>query len=134
MKRYTLFLCCLPMICSAGDQALKIIESDHGVSLAISGMVIVFGGLATISICIALLPKVLDTLKKKPQSAPIKLVPFGRDLSGKLDPGTLTAIAFVLQAEAERASGQNLKVTLDLHPSTWALSSQMRVLPGKIKS
>jgi hypothetical protein len=132
MKRFMFLLLSLPGFCPATEQALLKIESDHGVSLAISGMLIVFGGLATIPICISLLPKVLRKLEKKEKQAPVRMVPLGKE-ADLLDPGMLTAIGFVLHAEAERASGQNLKVTLDLHPSPWALSSQMRVVPGRIK-
>ncbi|MGA0333992.1 MAG: OadG family protein [Kiritimatiellia bacterium] len=133
MKALLFLLLSLPGFCRATEQALLKIESDHGVSLAISGMLIVFGGLAAISICIGLLPLVLKKLEAKEKQAPVKLVPLGRE-GQLLDPKMLTAIGFVLHAEAERASGQNLKVTLDLHPSPWALSSQMRVIPGRIKS
>ncbi|WFB35587.1 OadG family transporter subunit [Kiritimatiellota bacterium B12222] len=133
MKRLLSFLLFLPAFCMASEQALQKIDADHGLSLAISGMIIVFGGLATISVCIALLPKALKLLEKKEKPAPVEMVPMAVD-GDSLDQGTLAAIAFVLHAETERAAGANLKVTLDLHPSPWALSSQMRVLPGRIKS
>lgn len=133
MKRLYLLLMLTPGISPAVSDALLKIEKDHGLSLAISGMMIVFIGLAAISIFIALLPKILRLLEKKEREAPVQIVPLGKE-GDLLDPNTLSAIAFVLHAEAERAAGLNLKVTLDLHPSPWALSSQMRVLPGRIKS
>ncbi|MEX2607425.1 MAG: OadG family transporter subunit [Kiritimatiellia bacterium] len=107
--------------------------TDHGVSLAITGILIVFAGLAAISIFIGLMPKVLKLLE--PREEPLPAKPRKRTVtpSDHLDEATLTAIAFVLHAESERASGRNLKVTLGLNPSPWALSSQMRILPGRLK-
>lgn len=131
MKRLLFLLLCMPVLSPASQRALDTIEKDHGLSLAVSGMLIVFAGLASISVCIALLPKVLKLLEKQEQS-PVRVVPLGKE-ADLLDSGTLSAVAFVLHAEAERAAGQNLKVTLDLHPSPWALSGNMRVLPGRIK-
>lgn len=131
MKYLFILLLGLPGFCLASQQALQKIETDHGLSLAISGMLIVFIGLATISICIGLLPKVLKLLEKKEKQAPIQIVPMGKH--EQMTPAMLSAIAFVVHAEAERAAGLNLKITLDLHPSPWALSNQMRVLPGRIK-
>ncbi|GEM_PF-771216 len=111
------------------------IKETHGFDLAISGMVIVFCGLASISLFIGLLPKALEMRDRTPAPAP---VPAASSAAAKpaheLDDELLTAIALVLHAETERASGQNLKVTLGLNPSPWALSSQMRVLPGRIHS
>lgn len=133
MKRIVFLLLSMPVLSPASQVQIDKIEIDHGLSLAVSGMIIVFCGLASISICISLLPKVLKLLEKKERQAPVKMVPLGSE-GTRLDPGMLSAIVFVLHAEAERASGQNLKVTLDLHPSSWALSSQMRVVPGRIKS
>ncbi len=132
MKRFAYLLMVLPGLCLANQQALDKIKTDHGLSLAISGMLIVFIGLAAISICIALLPRALKLLEKKERQAPIQLIPMGN--SEDMSPAMLSAIAFVLHAEAERAAGLNLKITLDLHPSPWALSNQMRQLPGRIKS
>lgn len=133
MKRLLFMLVMLPALCSASSDELQKIEMDHGLSLAISGMVIVFGGLAAISVCISLLPKILKLTEKRERPMPLPQMSATAGGVG-LDPGTLSAIAFVLHAEAERTAGLNLKVTLDLHPSPWALSSQMRVLPGRIKS
>jgi hypothetical protein len=92
----------------------------------------VFGGLTAISIFIGLLPKVLKLLE--PRDEPLPARPRKVKVrADQLDEATLTAIAFVLHAESERASGQGLKVTLGLNPSSWALSSQMRILPGRLK-
>jgi hypothetical protein len=111
------------------------IKQTHGLDLALSGMLIVFLGLAAISGFIALLPILLSLRERRSPmvSAPPAAVA-ERASTSELDPETLTAIALVLHAEHERASGQNLKVTLGLNPSPWALSSQMRVLPGRIQS
>jgi hypothetical protein len=111
------------------------IRETHGFDLAISGMVIVFCGLASISIFISLLPKILAMRDRKPAPAVSTSAASAPAVSiDGLDDELLTAIALVIHAEAERASGQNLKVTLGLNPSPWALSSQMRVLPGRIHS
>lgn len=120
-----------PALCEAGDKQIQQIEQDHGLSLAISGMVIVFGGLIAISGFIALLPKVLNSFRK-----PIELRPPPKPISSLegLDPNTLTAIALALHAESERTAGQGLKVTLPLESSPWGLSNNMRILPGRIPS
>lgn len=116
----------------AGSEQLAQIESDHGLSLAISGMLIVFMGLLAISGFIGLLPTILAKLEKpaEPRPAPRPMTP---KVDG-LDPATLTAIALVLHAESERSTSQGMKVTLPLTTSPWALSSQMRVLPSRIHS
>lgn len=122
---------CTPMLAFANPNAgLEI--TDNGIGLAITGILIVFGGLAAISIFIGLLPKVLKWIEPREETLPVKprkvRVPMNQ-----LDDATLTAIAFVLHAESERAAGQNLKVTLGLNTSPWALSSKMRILPGRLK-
>jgi hypothetical protein len=112
------------------------IDTTYGTQLALSGMLIVFIGLASLSLFIAFLPKGLAWWNR--DNAPIVSVaraPQPRTVpADQLDEATLVAIAMVMHAETERASGQNLKVTLGLNPSPWALSSQMRVLPGRIHS
>jgi hypothetical protein len=131
-----------------GDQAaVDKIKADHGISLSISGMVIVFVGLAGIAGFISLLPKVLKWMEKQgwtpaahghghgqavshAKPAPVLSTPVA---AGVMDAGTLAAITLVLHAEAERAIGQQLKVTIGLHPSPWALSNHMRTIPGRIK-
>jgi len=132
MKRWLLLLGLLGGPLSAGEETLKKISSDHGLSLTISGMVIVFAGLACISFFIAMLPKVLRLLELQGAAsiAPAAAAP----PPGWLDEGSLAAVALVLHAEAERAMGQKMKVTLGLNPSPWALSNQMRTIPGRIKS
>jgi len=105
---------------------------DYGVSLALSGILVVFTGLATLALFIYAMPKILSLLEPSGKPKPVQAkVPIADPAT--LDEKTLSVITFVLHAEAERASGQNLKVTLDLHPSPWALSGQMRILPGRIK-
>jgi len=132
VNRFFCLLVLFPVWLQAGQAELDQIEADHGLSLAISGMIIVFLGLLSISGFIAVLPFTLSKLLKKPEPRPAPL-PMAQPVSG-LDPATLTAIAMVIHAEAERASGQGLKVTLPLTSSPWALSSQMRVLPSRIQS
>lgn len=112
------------------------VKQSHGIDIALSGMLIVFVGLASISLFIAVLPKALALQERKPapSSRPAAATGPSRTPTDSLDDETLAALALVLHAEAERASGQNLKVTLGLNPSPWALSSQMRVIPGRIQS
>jgi len=108
------------------------VEYIEGLSPAISGMLIVFMGLLLISGFIGLLPKALARLQKPPEPRPAPR-PMTPEVDG-LDPATLTAIALVLHAEAERSASQGMKVTLPLTTSPWALSSQMRILPSRIHS
>lgn len=132
MKSLTLITLFTPMLAVAqasGEPGLD----EKGLFLALTGVLIVFAGLASISLFIALLPKVLDAGKRKPQQneAPnTRAVP--RAAAGTLDDATLAAITMVLQAESERVSGSNLKVTMGFTQTPWALSNQMRVLPGRI--
>jgi Na+-transporting methylmalonyl-CoA/oxaloacetate decarboxylase gamma subunit len=144
--RFFLLLSALMGTSYADVNAIQKITSDHGVSLAISGMVIVFFGLAAIALFISALPKVLKWMEQKgltpaahghghnPAPAQPKAAVASVDSSDSLDAGLLAAITLVLHAESERALGQQLKVTIGLNPSPWALSSHMRVIPGRIKS
>lgn len=115
------------------------IKETHGLDLALAGMLIVFLGLASISLFIALLPRILTWRERasastSPRAQPAPAAASARVHADELDEEILAALAMVLHAETERASGQNLKVTLGLNPSPWALSSQMRVIPGRIQS
>ncbi len=145
--RPLLALLCVTGAAHADTVALERIRTDHGISLAISGMIIVFCGLALISLFISQLPRFLRALEKAGwMPAPhgdgahhvAKPVRAGSVLAAatpgeQLDAAMLAAVTLVLHAEAERAAGQNLKVTIGLNPSPWALSSNMRVIPGRIK-
>ena len=128
---------------------LEQIQADHGLSLALSGMLIVFSGLAGISLFIALLPRVLAKFGSESAEADPGLeaeeealaVAAARAMAqangyGAVDPVIWAAISAVVHAEYERHAGQGMKVTLGLHgpsSSSWALSSKMRVIPGRIK-
>ncbi len=111
----------------------------RGLFLALTGVLIVFAGLAAISLFIAMLPKILGGLERRGKASSAasdnpntKAVP--RPEGKGLDEGTLAAITMVVEAETERLSGSNLKVTMGFNQSTWALSSKMRVIPGRINS
>lgn len=123
----------IPAITGAREGAGGI--DPEGMTLALTGVLIVFAGLAAVSLFIALLPKVLETLKPKPKGPLVTHTkPVPRASVGGLDDRTLAAITLVLQAEGERMAGSNLKVTLGFQPSPWALSNKMRVLPGRINT
>lgn len=127
---------------------LEQIQHDHGLSLALSGMFIVFSGLACISLFIALLPRILHAIHRthdrrtraatltRDQAVAVPAAAAPATGKADLDPATLAAITMVLHAEQERQTSQNLKVTLGIHgglASPWALSSKMRVVPARIK-
>ncbi len=100
--------------------------------LALSTFVLVLGSLAVLALLTAWVPRAVQFFENRmrPQT-PLNTTPLVRE-NVELDDRTLAAITFVVHAEADRLKGPNLKVTLPLNPSPWALSSQMRVLPGRI--
>ena len=132
MKRFLPLIAALP----AATHAQSAADTDpRGLTLALTGVLIVFAGLAAISLFITLLPRVLAAFKHKPKTPePSFVKPVPRDSVGGLDTETLAAIAMVVRAESERVAGSNLKVTLGFNTSPWALSSHMRILPGRISS
>jgi hypothetical protein len=102
--------------------------------LAFSIFVLALGSLAVLVLLTAGVPRVVLYFQKRMQPAtPLNTTPLVRE-NVELDDRTLAAIAFVVHAEADRLKGPNMKVTLPLNPSPWALSSQMRVLPGRISN
>ncbi len=103
-------------------------------ALALSTFIVVLLGLAVLALLGAGMPRVLGWFlaRMHPQS-PLNTTPLVRE-AGKMDDATLAAIAYVLRAEADRLASPKLKVTLPLNPSPWALSGQMRTIPGRIKS
>ncbi len=122
---------------TASTNAIEAIRDDHGVGLAFSGMLIVFVGLAGISLFIALLPKLMAALRRALGAGKGGHGPAASPGPDPLDAETLAAIGFVLKAEGERLMGQDPKVTIGLAsalPSPWALSSKMRSLPARIKT
>jgi len=121
-------------------ESIAIIRRDHGLSLALAGMLIVFCGLAGISLFIAVLPKILAGVHRLRSKA---AGGYGPSASATKSPAadpfdgeTLAAIAMVLHAEAERQAGQDPTVAIGLSPlvSPWALSTKMRAIPGRIKT
>ncbi|MCC5848389.1 MAG: OadG family protein [Verrucomicrobia bacterium] len=129
----------LPLLVLAEDAVAEVPYDQNGdprgIFLALTGVLIVFAGLAAISLFIALLPKILGGLERKskePESPNTTAVPHTG--GGYIDEGTLAAIGMVIRAETERISGSNLKVTLGFTQSSWALSSKMRIIPGRINS
>lgn len=106
------------------------IVDGNGVSIALMGMMIVFCGLAMISLFIALLPKILALLQGKPVKAPARHVHHDRPSSETEE--ITAAIGYVIHMEFEKLSSDNQKVTLEIEESSgssWALSNRMRTLP-----
>jgi hypothetical protein len=102
--------------------------------LALSTFVLVAGSLAALALLTAAVPRAVRYFQSRMQpGTPLNTTPLIRE-NVELDDALLAAITFVVHAEADRLKGPNLKVTLPLNPSPWALSSQMRVLPGRINS
>jgi hypothetical protein len=137
-----LALAWLPRV-GAATNNIDAIREDHGVALTIAGMLIVYAGLAGICMFIMALAKVMALISRLPfkasgghghgHAAPAVSALAGEDIDGE----TLAAIGLVLHAEAERLLGQDPKVTIGLSTalsSPWALSSKMRVIPGRIKT
>jgi len=103
-------------------------------ALALSTFLVALAGLAALAFVGAGLPRVVGWFHTRlhPQT-PLNTTPLLRE-AGKMDDAALAAIAYVLRAEADRLASPKLKVTLPLNPSPWALSGQMRTIPGRIKS
>lgn len=102
--------------------------------LALSTFVLVLGSLVVLALLTALVPRVVRFFQNRMQpQTPLNTTPLLRE-NVELDDALLAAITFVVHAEADRLKGPNIKVTLPLNPSPWALSSQMRVLPGRISN
>ncbi len=102
--------------------------------LALSTFVLVLGSLVVLTLLTAWVPKAVVYFQTRMQpQTPLNTTPLVRE-NVELDDRTLAAITFVIHAEADRLKGPNMKVTLPLNPSPWALSSQMRVLPGRISN
>jgi hypothetical protein len=100
--------------------------------LAVSTVLLLVGSLGILALLAAAVPRAVGFFLSRMQpQTPLNTTPL-RVENRELDSATLAAVSFVIHAEADRLKGPSLKVTLPLNPSPWALSGQMRVIPGRI--
>ncbi len=107
------------------------VVDGNALQISITGMAIVFAGLASISLFIALLPKILKALhregKKEEASAPVNATSLE-----KLDEDSMIAVVYVVHMEYERLTGDDVKADISQDSeSAWALSSKMRTFPAR---
>lgn len=106
----------------------------HGLGITLTGMLVVFSGLAFISLFIALLPRLLDgsrlAWRRRRPDAPAEDAaagPPGEPSTEEL----LAIIGLVLHAETERSLGEWTQLSLSRqqqHSSIWASAGKMRSL------
>lgn len=102
--------------------------------LALGTFALALLSIGALALLMAALPRITAWFASRGQApAPLHTTSLTR-APGEMDAETLAAITYVLRAETDRLASPKLKVTLPLNPSPWALSNQMRVLPGRIKS
>ncbi len=106
----------------------------NGLSITITGMSIVFAGLAFISLFISQVPNALALLDRLFAPRPSRPEP---ETGLTAEPGepteeeVLTAIALALHLELERSSGDSQKITISRkqrQASIWASAGKMRTL------
>lgn len=111
----------------------NVIAGD-GLSTALMGMTIVFAGLVTLSLYIALLPKLLNLLNSGKKKAAFVSSVSATQGSRALSEEELAAVGYVVHAEQQRLIESDLRVTIPSSGdarSAWALSSKMRTFPNR---
>lgn len=108
------------------------VVAGNGIGITITGMLIVFSGLALISFFIVILPKLLDRscwpglntgLAKTEEQVAVDTEPTEEEL--------LAVVSLVLHAETERSLGEWTQLTISRqqrHGSIWASAGKMRSL------
>lgn len=115
---------------------MQLVIDGDGFGIALTGMAIVFSGLAGVSIFIAILPRFLAGIhalanpKPKPVTKTSAAPAAG---AADQDYAIQAAIAYVIDAERERMMDDDIRV-IDLPaPSSWSLSNKMRTFPNRVK-
>lgn len=112
------------------------IHDGSGWAIAMVGMSIVFVGLMSISIYIAVLPRILGLFSREKKAA-VKTTP-AKTPHIPTDGMTVAqqaAVAYVIHMEKERLLDEGTKVTIPIYGdafSPWALSDKMRTFPTKV--
>ena len=126
--------------------SLQNIIEGNGIIISIGGMLIVFAGLAILSLYIALLPRLLQLFRKGNGSNKGRKRKTGRKpRSAKQttheideDKDLASVIGLVLQMEQERlvqSSNQVITILRDHHnPSHWSKQRKMRIVPERRKN
>ena len=104
----------------------------QGIGITLTGMLIVFSGLALISLFILILPKLLELpghLAKR--RAPVQETRQAADNSEPSEEELIAVISLVLHEEMQRSLGEWTQLTISRqqpHGSIWASAGKMRSL------
>ena len=108
------------------------VVAGNGIGITLTGMLIVFSGLALISFFIFILPKVLDwSFRPALRGSQVKTA---EQIASDLEPmeeELLAVISLVLHAETERSLGEWTQLTISRqqrHGSIWNSAGKMRSL------
>ncbi|MGK0291239.1 MAG: hypothetical protein ACI86H_002706 [bacterium] len=121
----------------AQKQKMKEQQISNGISISLSGIIIVFFGLSLISICIALLPKIIafaeGLFAKKTEDKSIVGASVNTESNSVSDDDAdlMSAIGTVIHFELEAfgfADNQQITIRRDKGQSLWAASGKMRTL------
>lgn len=106
------------------------VVAGNGVGLAISGTIIIFLSLLSISLFIRLLPRVLAMIDGSAKDLPVSEAVVSSTPEPLTDAEKEVVIALVLHMELEYLSGESGRVTLRPHASRsmWSSSARMRSL------
>lgn len=122
------------------------IVAGDGIGIAVTGMVVVFLGLALISGYITLLPRLFDwaertrgwrrSRREPPRMRAADAAVMGRETSLAIDPDLLAAIGYVIEAERERERSQDRqRITMrddDGEQQVWTAIGKMRTLSTRL--
>jgi len=110
----------------------ELLAEADALGIAITGMVIVFSGLAGISIFIAALPRILAKLHALAHGTPSKQKkPVNVAGGAGQNEEELAAIAFVIEAERQFLMEEDLRVMGLPEQSSWSFADKMRTLPSR---
>ncbi|MDY0291886.1 MAG: hypothetical protein RBR02_06085 [Desulfuromonadaceae bacterium] len=106
------------------------VVAGNGVGLAISGTIIIFLSLLSISLFIHLLPRVLALVDGSAKDLPVSEAAMPSTPEPLTEAEKEVVIALVLHMELEYLSGESGRVTLRPHASRsmWSSSARMRSL------
>ncbi len=104
----------------------------QGIGITLTGMLIVFSGLALISLFISVLPKLLELPDRVARSREaVQQTPQAAEEREPDEEELIALISLVLHEEMERSCGEKTQLTISRqqpHGSIWASAGKMRSL------